>query len=128
MHLAFLLLFDSRASSKAPIDPSNFHAFFVIFNHCARFFPHLPSSMLMIKRLYLKIDFRVFACSLHELLIVIVFANLYVRAFALQEHIPVEEVFQNLQCGEEGLTTKDGEERIAIFGPNKLEEKKVRFN
>ncbi|CAM0875604.1 unnamed protein product [Alopecurus aequalis] len=40
------------------------------------------------------------------------------------EHIPVEEVFQNLQCSEQGLTSKDGQERIAIFGPNKLEEKK----
>jgi hypothetical protein len=28
----------------------------------------------------------------------------------------------------DGLTSKDGEARIAIFGPNKLEEKKVRFN
>ena len=52
----------------------------------------------------------------------------YVRVSALQEHIPVEEVFQNLQCSKEGLTSKDGQERIAVFGPNKLEEKKVRFN
>lgn len=40
------------------------------------------------------------------------------------EHIPVEEVFENLQCSRQGLTTKDGEDRTAIFGPNKLEEKK----
>jgi hypothetical protein len=46
----------------------------------------------------------------------------------LQEHIPVEEVLQNLECRVDGLTSKDGEARIAIFGPNKLEEKKVRFN
>ena len=37
----------------------------------------------------------------------------------------MEEVFQNLQCSKEGLTSKDGQDRIAVFGPNKLEEKKV---
>lgn len=45
---------------------------------------------------------------------------------ALQENIPVEEVLENLQCSKEGLTSKDGQDRIAVFGPNKLEEKKVR--
>ena len=47
---------------------------------------------------------------------------------ALQENIPVEEVFENLQCSPAGLTSKDGQDRIAVFGPNKLEEKKVRCN
>lgn len=41
-----------------------------------------------------------------------------------QEKIPIEEVFQQLKCTREGLTTQEGEERIQIFGPNKLEEKK----
>ncbi|KAL3694923.1 hypothetical protein R1sor_008574 [Riccia sorocarpa] len=40
------------------------------------------------------------------------------------EHIPVEEVFQQLKCTPEGLTTKEGEARLQIFGLNKLEEKK----
>ncbi|KAF2552125.1 hypothetical protein F2Q68_00037626 [Brassica cretica] len=41
-----------------------------------------------------------------------------------KEKIPIEEVFQQLKCTREGLTTQEGEERIQIFGPNKLEEKK----
>ncbi|KAF0900143.1 hypothetical protein E2562_027459 [Oryza meyeriana var. granulata] len=40
------------------------------------------------------------------------------------EHIPVEEVFQHLKCSREGLTTAEGQKRITVFGPNKLEEKK----
>ncbi|KAF8084812.1 hypothetical protein N665_0699s0025 [Sinapis alba] len=40
------------------------------------------------------------------------------------EKIPIEEVFQQLKCTKEGLTNQEGEERIQIFGPNKLEEKK----
>ncbi|KAF2574442.1 hypothetical protein F2Q70_00001065 [Brassica cretica] len=40
------------------------------------------------------------------------------------EKIPIEEVFQQLKCTREGLTTQEGEDRIQIFGPNKLEEKK----
>ncbi|KAJ7525554.1 hypothetical protein O6H91_17G056500 [Diphasiastrum complanatum] len=39
------------------------------------------------------------------------------------EHIPMEEVFDKLICSEEGLTSKEGEERLRIFGYNKLEEK-----
>ncbi|KAF3591489.1 hypothetical protein DY000_02020457 [Brassica cretica] len=42
----------------------------------------------------------------------------------LSEKIPIEEVFQQLKCTREGLTTQEGEERIQLFGPNKLEEKK----
>ena len=45
--------------------------------------------------------------------------------FDSQEKIPIEEVFQQLKCTREGLTTQEGEDRIVIFGPNKLEEKKV---
>ncbi|KAF6159901.1 hypothetical protein GIB67_032985 [Kingdonia uniflora] len=40
------------------------------------------------------------------------------------ENIPIEEVFQNLRCSREGLTTEAAEERLVIFGHNKLEEKK----
>lgn len=44
-----------------------------------------------------------------------------------QERIPIEEVFEQLQCTKEGLTSEEGANRIQIFGPNKLEEKKVLF-
>ncbi|WOL18310.1 hypothetical protein Cni_G27104 [Canna indica] len=40
------------------------------------------------------------------------------------ERIPIEEVFQQLKCTKEGLSSAEGESRIQIFGPNKLEEKK----
>ncbi|BFI29969.1 H+-transporting ATPase [Marchantia polymorpha subsp. ruderalis] len=40
------------------------------------------------------------------------------------EHIPVEEVFVQLKCTREGLSTKEGDARILVFGYNKLEEKK----
>ena len=43
----------------------------------------------------------------------------------MQENIPIEEVFDNLRCGKEGLTTAAAEARLVIFGLNKLEEKKV---
>ncbi|XP_031371737.1 plasma membrane ATPase 4 [Punica granatum] len=40
------------------------------------------------------------------------------------EKIPIEEVFQQLKCTREGLSSQEGEQRLQIFGPNKLEEKK----
>ncbi|XP_065849970.1 ATPase 8, plasma membrane-type-like [Euphorbia lathyris] len=40
------------------------------------------------------------------------------------EKIPVEQVFQQLKCTKEGLTTEEGQKRLEIFGPNKLQEKK----
>ncbi|XP_011015389.1 PREDICTED: plasma membrane ATPase-like [Populus euphratica] len=40
------------------------------------------------------------------------------------ERIPVDEVFQRLQCTKEGLSTEEGQKRLEIFGPNKLEERK----
>lgn len=40
------------------------------------------------------------------------------------ESVPVEEVFEKLKCTREGLSTAEGENRLQIFGPNKLEEKK----
>ena len=42
----------------------------------------------------------------------------------VQEKIPIEEVFEKLKCTKEGLSTTEGEERLRIFGPNKLEEKR----
>lgn len=42
-----------------------------------------------------------------------------------QENIPIEEVFDNLRCSSEGLTSEAAQERLSIFGHNKLEEKKV---
>ncbi|XP_030544214.1 plasma membrane ATPase 4-like [Rhodamnia argentea] len=40
------------------------------------------------------------------------------------EKIPIEEVFEQLKCTTNGLTAQEGESRLQIFGPNKLEEKK----
>ncbi|XP_020110372.1 plasma membrane ATPase 4-like [Ananas comosus] len=39
------------------------------------------------------------------------------------ERIPVEEVFEQLKCSREGLSSAEGEQRLQLFGPNKLEEK-----
>ncbi|KAF2308676.1 hypothetical protein GH714_012147 [Hevea brasiliensis] len=39
------------------------------------------------------------------------------------ENVPIEEVFQTLRCNSHGLTTEAAEQRLAIFGYNKLEEK-----
>ncbi|XP_019168743.1 PREDICTED: plasma membrane ATPase 4-like [Ipomoea nil] len=40
------------------------------------------------------------------------------------ERIPVNEVFQQLRCTKDGLSTEEAEHRLQVFGPNKLEEKK----
>ncbi|CAL9052306.1 unnamed protein product, partial [Musa banksii] len=40
------------------------------------------------------------------------------------ERVPIEEVFEQLKCTKDGLTTGEGDKRLQIFGPNKLEEKK----
>lgn len=45
----------------------------------------------------------------------------------LQEKIPIEEVFEQLKCTREGLSSEEGANRLQIFGPNKLEEKKVFY-
>ncbi|KAM0842177.1 hypothetical protein ACQ4PT_058526 [Festuca glaucescens] len=39
------------------------------------------------------------------------------------EHIPIDQVFENLRCSHEGLTSEQAQQRLQIFGPNKLEEK-----
>nr|ASM90208.1 plasma membrane H+ ATPase 9 [Sesuvium portulacastrum] len=40
------------------------------------------------------------------------------------EKIPIDEVFEELKCSREGLSTEEGAARLQIYGPNKLEEKK----
>ncbi|KAK4793002.1 hypothetical protein SAY86_023437 [Trapa natans] len=40
------------------------------------------------------------------------------------EKIPIEEVFEQLKSSKDGLTTAEGDQRLEIFGYNKLEEKK----
>ncbi|KAL3526484.1 hypothetical protein ACH5RR_011140 [Cinchona calisaya] len=40
------------------------------------------------------------------------------------ENIGLEEVFENLRCTKEGLSSDDAKRRLAIFGYNKLQEKK----
>jgi H+-transporting ATPase len=54
-------------------------------------------------------------------------SDLRCSILVLQEKIPIEEVFGQLKCTREGLSADEGENRLQIFGPNKLEEKKVRF-
>ncbi|KAI9121545.1 hypothetical protein K1719_008578 [Acacia pycnantha] len=39
------------------------------------------------------------------------------------ENVPIEEVFLTLRCDRNGLTTAASQERLGIFGHNKLEEK-----
>jgi len=46
--------------------------------------------------------------------------------FEMQENIPLEEVFDNLKCTREGLSSEKVQERLDLFGYNKLEEKKVK--
>ncbi|MCO5614680.1 hypothetical protein L7F22_068964 [Adiantum nelumboides] len=43
--------------------------------------------------------------------------------FFLHEKIPIEEVFEELKCSKQGLTSEEGANRLKIFGHNKLEEK-----
>ncbi|KAF7135715.1 hypothetical protein RHSIM_Rhsim08G0161100 [Rhododendron simsii] len=40
------------------------------------------------------------------------------------ENIPIEEVFENLRCSKEGLSAESAQQRLELFGYNKLEEKK----
>ncbi|CAE6075424.1 unnamed protein product [Arabidopsis arenosa] len=40
------------------------------------------------------------------------------------ENVPIEEVFESLRSSKEGLTTQAADDRLALFGHNKLEEKK----
>ncbi|CAK8570093.1 unnamed protein product [Lathyrus sativus] len=38
------------------------------------------------------------------------------------ERIPIEQVFEQLKCSREGLSSEEGSNRLEAFGPNKLEE------
>ncbi|KAI8543483.1 hypothetical protein RHMOL_Rhmol08G0221900 [Rhododendron molle] len=40
------------------------------------------------------------------------------------ENIPIGEVFENLRCSKEGLSAESAQQRLELFGYNKLEEKK----
>ncbi|GMQ03818.1 hypothetical protein CsSME_00049468 [Camellia sinensis var. sinensis] len=40
------------------------------------------------------------------------------------ENMPLKEVFEHLKCTKEGLSTDAVQERLKLFGYNKLEEKK----
>ena len=37
------------------------------------------------------------------------------------ETIVIDDVFQLLQCSEDGLTNEEAQRRLELFGPNKLE-------
>lgn len=39
----------------------------------------------------------------------------------------MQEVFEQLRCTKEGLTSEEGQKRLQVFGPNKLEEEHVTF-
>jgi H+-transporting ATPase len=45
----------------------------------------------------------------------------------MQENISIEEVFGFLKCCKEGLSTEEAQKRVLMFGPNKLEERKVLY-
>ncbi|KAF5938689.1 hypothetical protein HYC85_022948 [Camellia sinensis] len=47
-----------------------------------------------------------------------------INATSLLENIPIEEVFEKLECTREGLSSDDVQKRLDMFGYNKLEEKK----
>ena len=39
------------------------------------------------------------------------------------ETVQIDDVFQLLQCDENGLDSQEAQRRLEIFGPNKLEDK-----
>ncbi|XP_024996084.1 plasma membrane ATPase 1-like [Cynara cardunculus var. scolymus] len=50
--------------------------------------------------------------------------NAIIREAIDLENAPLEEVFQHLKCTREGLNSNEVQERLDLFGYNKLEEKK----
>ena len=48
--------------------------------------------------------------------------DLYDKEKVDLETIVIEDVFQLLQCNDQGLTTEEARRRLDIFGPNKLEQ------
>ena len=67
--------------------------------------------------------FPLFLCGLWFCFLFSSFLATFFLLISLQENVPLEEVFQ--RCDSNGLTTESVEERLVIFGHNKLEEKKV---
>ncbi|KAL5547646.1 hypothetical protein UlMin_002877 [Ulmus minor] len=53
-------------------------------------------------------------------------ANISIQENIDLERVPVAQVFEHLKCTKEGLTSEEGQQRLGMFGPNKLEEKKER--
>lgn len=47
--------------------------------------------------------------------------DLYDKEKVDLETIVIEDVFQLLQCNDQGLTSQEAQRRLEIFGPNKLE-------
>ncbi|XP_028200086.1 uncharacterized protein LOC114384584 isoform X2 [Glycine soja] len=66
--------------------------------------------------------FPLFLCGLWFCFLFSSFLATFFLLISLQENVPLEEVFQ--RCDSNGLTTESVEERLVIFGHNKLEEKK----
>jgi len=48
--------------------------------------------------------------------------DLYDKEKVDLETIIIEDVFQLLQCNDQGLSTQEAQRRLDIFGPNKLEQ------
>lgn len=44
----------------------------------------------------------------------------------VQGNLPLEDVFELLSTSRGGLSSSDAAERLQLFGPNRLEEKRVR--
>jgi H+-transporting ATPase len=47
--------------------------------------------------------------------------DLYDKEKVDLETIVIEDVFQLLQCNDQGLSAQEAQRRLEIFGPNKLE-------
>ena len=48
--------------------------------------------------------------------------DLYDKEKVDLETIVIEDVFQLLQCNDQGLSNQEAQRRLEIFGPNKLEQ------
>ena len=48
--------------------------------------------------------------------------DLYNKEKVNLETIVIDDVFKLLQCDENGLTDKEAQRRLELFGPNKLEQ------
>lgn len=66
-----------------------------------------------------------FECFSFELCLSFMNSSWKLHNALMQENIPLEEVFENLKCTQEGLSSNAAKQRLDLFGYNKLEEKKV---